>query len=471
VTTAPVAHFGGHWLLTGWGESCDQGCNSQGLVCDPLAMHRHNQEIDSRTEMSAVVTDLGATCENYIDVYGANADVPVVMINSRHCFTSSPTRSVESINCGRTTPTDRKRLCFCSPDTGGSGSAVPTAAPTTKAPPTAMPTTTWAPTVAPTVAPMQPSTSAPVFSARWALSALGQSCGQECSSKGLRCDQADFHRHNAEIDSTEEMSAIVSRLGLQCSQYNSNWGAAGDVPNILASGLCFVSDSQRTSASLLCGVSPASDKRRLCWCSDPEVAGTTLPVVPTSSPNPEPTPAPVMTTTTTTTPPTTTRVSTTTKMSTTTSPALTTARWALAGRGQSCEEGCASQGLACNATEFQRHNGDIDSRSKMSEVVTSVGKTCSWFIDNWGEAGDVPVTMPDNNGLCFTSKANRPVESLSCSAKTGADKQRLCYCAQALAPQASKPALALPAVAAPLRRRRRQQLADKGLPPLTILDA
>jgi len=574
-TAAVPAHAGGRWILTGFGQSCGVGCAGQGMVCEPTAMHRYNVEIDSQQEMRAMVKDLGAECTGYNDGFGANGDVPVVMIGSKMCFTSSPTRSVDSIKCSVTTPTDRKRLCFCSPSGNGPTTVAPTLAPVVPQPtpaPTSAPApvpvgdgrwalagfgqscdegcaqqglsckkenfhmrnaevdsmgemtaivgglgatcsqyndqwgsagdvpavlvskgmcflssgsrsteslscsaqvssdkkrlcwcagssiaTTPAPktTLAPTPAPVPVATPTPqVAGGRWSLAAFGQSCEQGCTGQGLRCKQEDFHVRNAEVDSMDEMAAIVKGLGATCSQYNNNWGSAGDVPAVLVSqGLCFVSGGLRSIDSLSCATGVSSDKKRLCWCSGS--AGALAPT--TSAPVPAPTLAP-----------------TTSAPVPAPAPPLigsgsgSSSGWRLAGRGQSCEKGCAGQGLVCSAAASSGRNGEIDSRSEMTAVVGALGGACKWFIDDWGEAGDVPVTMPDNNGLCFLTRASRPLASLSCAATTGADKQRLCFCTDAAGAAAAASSLAQVATAASTsqdRRRRRSLTATSSLLP------
>jgi len=224
-----------------------------------------------------MVKDLGAECTSYNDGFGAGGDVPVVMINSKTCFTSSPTRSVDSIKCSVTTPTDRKRLCFCSPSGNGPTTVAPTLTPVV-------------PVLQPTPAPTSAPAPVPVGDGRWALAGFGQSCDEGCAQQGLSCKKENFHMRNAEVDSMGEMTAIVGGLGATCSQYQDQWGSAGDVPAVLVSqGVCFLSSGSRSTESLSCSAQVSSDKKRLCWCAGSSMAPTPIPkttVAPTPAPEP-----------------------------------------------------------------------------------------------------------------------------------------------------------------------------------------
>lgn len=399
-TTVPPAHSDGRWVLGNAGQSCDTGCAQQGLACDQTAFHRHVYAIDSHEDMASLMTSLGATCNSFNDNYGSNPDVPVTMFASNLCFAADPARGVETMNCGLAVPMDRKRVCWCS--------NVGTSPPSTTVTTTVVSTTT----VSSTTAGFGPTPAPSPASGGWSLAPAGASCSAGCTARGLRCDAADFHSHSSEVDSESKMSAVVQGLGQSCSQFNTNWGSAGDVPILLVdNGLCFPSAAGRVLSSISCDAGATVDKRRLCWCSGEEPAPTT-----TATVGPTTTVAPPSTTTTLPGPQ---------------APAV--GGWHLAGWGQSCSDGCASHGLVCDAQQFHGHNSEVDSTTEMNSVVQALGGQCNWYLDNWGDAGDVPVTMASNNALCFPSGPTRSLASINCGATTASDKQRLCYCVQASA--------------------------------------
>lgn len=104
---------------------------------------------------------------------------------------------------------------------------------------------------------------------RWHLAAGGATCTQACSAEGLSCDSSSFAERNPDIDSKEEMTAVVKALnaGVECTHYNDNWGTAGDVPVIIPDkGLCFVSAASRTASTFNCNAGVPAHKRRLCLC-------------------------------------------------------------------------------------------------------------------------------------------------------------------------------------------------------------
>merc|ERR1719394_1121321 len=44
----------------------------------------------------------------------------------------------------------------------------------------------------------------------WRLVGAGLSCSEGCEELGLACDRMAMHKHSSEIDSNEEMEAVVS---------------------------------------------------------------------------------------------------------------------------------------------------------------------------------------------------------------------------------------------------------------------
>lgn len=104
----------------------------------------------------------------------------------------------------------------------------------------------------------------------WHLADGGTTCTQSCSSEGLLCDTSAFAERNTDIDSKEEMAAIVKALnvGVECTRFNDRWGSAGDVPVMIPdTGLCFVSAASRSASTFTCDSGVPAHKRRLCLCT------------------------------------------------------------------------------------------------------------------------------------------------------------------------------------------------------------
>jgi len=368
-TPAPAAS---QWVAADLGGSCNTGCAAMGLTCDASDFHEHLSELDTASELTSIVAglEMGSNCVNFNTNWGSASDVPNIKADTGLCFPADSTRSVGSIDCSVAATADKHRICWCTASSGES------------------PATTVAATTA------APSTGA----AQWVLADYGASCDTGCSSEGMLCDPEEFVQRYSEVDTSSELAAIVSGLGATCSSYNTYWGSASDVPNVLVSnGLCFPADASRAVSTVGCSNTCSDNKRRLCWCTPTAITAT---------------------------------ATATTRTTTTTTPApASSSHWALAGESESCDAGCASLGLACDAAAFQARNGDVDSEAEIKAVVETLGSTCAWYITAWGEAGDVPVIMPANNGgLCFPSGKDRAVSTISCSATTGAGKHRVCWC-------------------------------------------
>ena len=104
------------WFLSETaGQSCDAVCNANFLTCDPGTMLDNNEAVNSAVGMNDVIGALDNTvCESLADIQvSVGADVPSHNGNGQ-CFHSSPTRTVDSIDCAATS-LDSYRLCWCSP--------------------------------------------------------------------------------------------------------------------------------------------------------------------------------------------------------------------------------------------------------------------------------------------------------------------------------------------------------------------
>lgn len=59
--------------------------------------------------------------------------------------------------------------------------------------------------------------------------------------------------------------------------------------------------------------------------------------------------------------------------------------------------------------------------------MAALGATCSSFNDNFGSAGDVPVTLFDLK-LCFVADPARTAATMNCGLVTPLDRKRVCFC-------------------------------------------
>ncbi len=109
---------GGRWLLGDGGGTCDSACTKQGMACSEQQLWAHNSEVDSATELKALIGALGgstaADCNNFD--YPVNADVP--SFSTGECYASASNRDIGTFKCSaETNPAEKRRLCYCNPRT------------------------------------------------------------------------------------------------------------------------------------------------------------------------------------------------------------------------------------------------------------------------------------------------------------------------------------------------------------------
>lgn len=101
----------------------------------------------------------------------------------------------------------------------------------------------------------------------WFSGDPGVSCDVACMNVGLTCTREGLHVHNDDAGSSEDVKALISRLGCStragpCSdEFGSHW----DVP-MFAMGECYHSVRHRPLETFDCAHVPMSYKRRLCYC-------------------------------------------------------------------------------------------------------------------------------------------------------------------------------------------------------------
>ena len=107
---------GGRWLLGDGGGTCDSACTKQGMACSEQQLWAHNSEVDSATELKALIGALGgSTAADCNFDYPVNADVPV--FSTWVCYASASNRDIVTFKCSAETSTEKRRLCYCNPRT------------------------------------------------------------------------------------------------------------------------------------------------------------------------------------------------------------------------------------------------------------------------------------------------------------------------------------------------------------------
>lgn len=106
-------------------------------------------------------------------------------------------------------------------------------------------------------------------------------------------------------------------------------------------------------------------------------------------------------------------------------------QWHLAVPQESCATSCKRNGKRCTASATHAHNHEVDTASRMSEVVKFLGHECKAFNTDFGSSADVPV-LDLKKGICYYSKAHRDESSVHCDAvpadNGNHDKSRVCWC-------------------------------------------
>jgi len=104
----------------------------------------------------------------------------------------------------------------------------------------------------------------------WFSAGAGRSCDEGCREAGLICTEEQLLAHNDEVDSSDEVLALVARVGgaTGARRCHARWSAADDVPNWSAGG-CHLSSGSRSLSTFDCAARPRGGwlpKHRLCYC-------------------------------------------------------------------------------------------------------------------------------------------------------------------------------------------------------------
>ena len=81
----------------------------------------------------------------------------------------------------------------------------------------------------------------------WYLGEVGDHCDTTCATHGLLCDEMSLYNHNGDVDTDEELLAIVSTLytGSMNSYCGYSYGYYANVPLISQQGWCLGTASDR----------------------------------------------------------------------------------------------------------------------------------------------------------------------------------------------------------------------------------
>ena len=106
----------------------------------------------------------------------------------------------------------------------------------------------------------------------WHVARPDTSCDLACLALGLACREDELAAHNAEVDSSAEVLALIRRLeaSTTATTCSDEWGATSGVPLFWPDG-CVHSMSGRDFETFDCSRAPTpagQEKQRLCYCVD-----------------------------------------------------------------------------------------------------------------------------------------------------------------------------------------------------------
>ena len=112
----PWQEAGDGWYDSGEDQSCDTGCAAFGLVCTEMAFFAHNDDVDTSSEVLALIESVGGSTSDSdcAATYGSNGDVPQWM--SGVCHRSSASRALSTFDCTAAPNPQgegKHRLCYC----------------------------------------------------------------------------------------------------------------------------------------------------------------------------------------------------------------------------------------------------------------------------------------------------------------------------------------------------------------------
>ena len=95
---------------------------------------------------------------------------------------------------------------------------------------------------------------------------MGDDCDTTCATHGLLCDEMSLYNHNGDVDTDEELLAIVSTLytGSMNSYCGYSYGYYESVPLISQQGWCLGTASDRALSTFNCSTitTPINQQKR-----------------------------------------------------------------------------------------------------------------------------------------------------------------------------------------------------------------
>ena len=91
----------------------------------------------------------------------------------------------------------------------------------------------------------------------WYLGETDANCKDTCASHSLECSEKAFYKKNGDVDSSDELLSVITKLGGNIPTKACTKGSKGFVP-LSATWSCAYSDSSRSQSTFDCEASPTS---------------------------------------------------------------------------------------------------------------------------------------------------------------------------------------------------------------------
>jgi hypothetical protein len=447
VQSGPTTPGQDGWYDGGDSQSCEAGCAAHGLVCTEEQLFLHNGDVDSNSEVLALVARVGgSTSDTQCNGdYGTSRGIPCW--HSTGCWMSSENRPLNTFDCQYTTNPDahKHRLCYChqacweqdmriagnditevtapsisqcqlacqgqagclfftwrtnqrcflkTSDAGKSAAIGAVSGPVRcqEEPPTP------APTAPPTPAPALPE---------WYKGQIHQDCNAVCQARGGLCNEDALDVMQRDGSSWQEMEGALGpgRLNQYCPGgsgqmvSSTNWDIYGPFEH--QNGNCYLHNDFDTSQqrNFMC-IANADWVKRICFC----VPQGWVP--PTPAPTPAPTPPPT--------------------------PAPTLPEWYKGQINQDCDTVCQAHGGLCNEDALDTMQRDGSSWEAMAGVLglNRLGQWCPGARQmvsstNW----DIYGPFEHQNGNCYIHNDfdTSQQRNFMCIAEAAWVK-RICFC-------------------------------------------
>jgi hypothetical protein len=110
---------------------------------------------------------------------------------------------------------------------------------------------------------------------RWVLGSSGQGCTATCTNAGLKCAPSQIKARDHEVDSKEEIIALMEKAGVNCDTSHAEWSGLDYGVPFYNGGKCAYSATSRKSHWGTCGnkysgsvsgYGYVGNIRRLCFC-------------------------------------------------------------------------------------------------------------------------------------------------------------------------------------------------------------